>query len=425
MVGESRISRGRGVALALLSVLLLGVVSTAPARAAATPFNPVVTAGLGTDAARAPSSFSLKITQQDGEEQIGPLSIVLPRNPGFTVNTDVPGPDRQQIGSIHVVLYTGASPGRAPLTIDGTLNDDNSRAGCGGTSGRQCIVAILAVPGVGTVTAQLEIYEDSNGYRISGDLTDTWSNSSVAQIDGRLAELSTTLVSSVGSHTVVRNAEPGTWPLRYTLSSAAVAARGLHGDIQPPCAPDCKVDLVTAEHAPTAPVLQAPAAGSAYLVSSTPTTFTWAASTDRNGDPVTYTLVVDGAEVAFGSGLAATKQLAPGRHSWQVRASDDHSGSTLSGVRYLTVIDPVDALTFTSAISNDKLYVVPGAFVYKIPNNPYPLGAETATATADHGVIAYLGGFTLGIAYDGLTKSAAGYLNLGSLHRVFTDPPGA
>jgi len=405
-------------------MLLLGVITTGTARAATAPFKPVVTASLGTDAARAPSSFSLKITQQDGEEQIGPLSITLPRNPGFTVNTDVPGADRQQIGTIRVVLYTGPTPGRAPLTIDGTLNDDNSRASCGGTSGRQCIVAILNVPGVGAVTAQLEIYEGPGGYRISGDLTDTWADDSVAQIDGRLAELSTTLVASVGSHTVVRNPEPGTWPLRYSLTSAEVPSRGLHGGLQPTCAPSCKVDLTTKEYAPTAPGLQSPAAGSASLVSAAPTAFTWAAAWDRNGDPVTYTLILDGQEVASVSGTTAPAPLTPGRHSWQVRADDDHGGSATSALRHLTVIDPSTALTFTSAISGDKLYVVPGAFFYKIPNASYALGAETASATADRGAITHQGGFTLAIAYDATTASAAGYLNLGSMHRVFSDAPG-
>ncbi|MGQ0831596.1 MAG: hypothetical protein ACT4OV_07950 [Microthrixaceae bacterium] len=409
----------------MLIALLLSALGASPARAAA-PFNPVVTASLGTDAARAPSSFSLKITQQDGEEQIGPLSISLPRN-GFSVNTDVPGANRQQIGTIRVVLYTGTAPGRAPLTIEGTLNDDNdTRAGCGAGSGRQCILAILEVPGVGSVNAQIEISEaDPAVYAIVADLTSTWADPSVAQIDGRLAELSTTLFAKVGDHTVVRNADADTWPLRYSFTSANVPGRSLTGGLQPACAPGCKVDLVTKEYAPTPPFPQAPAAGAAFLGSAAPIEFAWTASTDRNVDPVTYTLILDGQPVYTGSALRTSVNVGPGQHSWQVRADDDHGGSSpLLAPRSFTVIDPNAAQVFTSAISGDRLYIVPGAFVYRINNNPYPLGAETASATADRGYVAFTGGFTLAIAYDAQASAASGYLNLGSLHRIFIDAPG-
>lgn len=426
MVGESNIFRGRrAAACAVLSALVMAGVSAAPARADSTNFRPVVTASLGTDAARAASSFSLKITQKDGEEQIGRLAIALPRNPGFTVNTDVPTTNGAQVGTIRVVLYTNPRPGT--LTIDGTLNDDNDRLGCGGTSGRQCIKANLNVPGVGTVSAQLEVNETTGAYTIAGDLTSTWADSSVAAIDARLSELSTTLYASVGSHTVVRNPPTaGTWPLRYELTSAEVPSRSLNGGRQPECTPSCSVGLVTKEYAPSAPGLVSPRQNSAYLTTAT-IPFAWSASTDRNGDPITYTLLVDGAPVAAGlTTRAVSASLPAGLHNWRVVADDGRGTPTNSFDWRVAVIDPASAITFTSVTNSDVLYVDPvlRAFVYQVADGASH-GAIAPSVTAPVGYIAFNGGFTLAMAYDATTGSAAGTFVGASQPRPFLDPPGS
>lgn len=429
MVGESKIFRGRrAVACAALGALVTAGVGAAPARADSTNFHPVLTASLGTDAARAASSFSLKITQQDGEEQIGLLAIALPRSPGFTVNTDVPGGNGAQIGTIRVVLYTNPRP--ATLTIDGTLTDNNDRAGCGGPSGRQCIKANLNVPGVGTVSADLELIEGTGAYTIAGDLTSTWADPSVAAVDARLAELSTTLSAAVGAHTVVRNPPTaGTWPLRYDLTSASVPARGLIGGRQPDCAPTCQVDLVTKEYAPSAPGLISPRQNSAYLTTSI-IPFAWTAATDRNGDPLTYTLLVDGAPVLAGStSLTGSTTLPRGAHTWRIVA-DDGRGTPTSSVNWtVAVIDPSTALVFRSVTNNDVLHVDPAlhAFVYQVANGGQH-GGISPSANGPTGYIAFNGGnggFTLVATYDDLTRSAAGTFVGSSQTRPFLDPPGS
>lgn len=408
--------------MALLAALTLGAPLAAPAAAATKPFNPKVTVARSTPAARAATSFTVKITQTEGEEQIGDLKLLLPRNPGFLVNTNVAG-DGAQIGTIHVVLYTGPSPG-APLTIDGTLHDHNDRSFCTTQTGVQCVQARLQVADQ-EINAELEIYEDASSYRIQTDLTPTWGDSNVTQLQGRLAELSATLNATAGADTVVRNPSvAGSVPFTWDLTSASVPGRGYTGGLKPPCATSsCSINLVTSEYAPSAPGLQAPGAGAALFLSTSPTAFSWTAARDANGDPLTYALLIDGDVVAEGSGLSATYPLAAGQHSWRVIAKDDHGFETSSAARTLTVIDPGTALVFTS-INNDRLYIVPGAYLYTIDGNPKPLGSETPSATVDQGYVVATGAFTLAIAYDATTRSAAGSLTIGNTRRVFTDLPG-
>lgn len=416
-------------AIAAGFVVAAGAVTTAtPGAQAASPFNPVLTASTSTDAARAATSFSARLTQNDGEEQIGQLSIALPRSPGFVLNTDIPGSNGGQIGTIRVVLYTDPRP--ATLAVDGTLNDDNARAGCGGATGRQCIIANLTVPGIGTVAAQLEIYELAGAYSVQSDLTSTWADPNVAAINARLAELSTTIFATTGTptHTVLRNpSTAGSWPVAYSFTSASVPSRGLTGGLTPPCAPNCAVNLLSKEYAPSAPGQSSPAANGAYL-STAPINFSWGASTDRNGDDVTYTLLIDGTVVASGSPTSVLRpagSIAPGRHTWQVRADDGHSTPVSSTVSAFTIVDPAAALTFISATNGDRLYLdtTNHAFVYQI-NGGNRHGAEAASVTAERGSIAFTSGFNLVLAYDTATNAAAGVLVAGQVRREFADAPG-
>jgi len=424
VLGESRISRGRrAAACALASALLIGLVGAVPAQADSTNFHPVVTAGLGTDAARAPSSFSLKITQNDGEEQIGRLAITLPRNPGFMVNTDVPGSNGGQIGTIRVVLYTDPRPGT--LTIEGTLNDDNGRVGCHNIP-RQCIVANLNVAGQ-NVQAKLEINELTGAYSIEGDLTGTWADPSVGAIDARLAELSTTLFAKAGAHTIVTNpAAADTWPLTYSLTSASVPGRSI-GDRTPTCGTVCTIPLTTREYAPTRPGLQTPANGAAYLASAS-IPFSWAPSSDANGDTLTYKLFVDDTEVVpLGpTGRTASVSLPPGLHEWRVQVDDGHGRTNDSVVWKVTTIDGATALRFVSATNADVLYVDPvrRAFVYQVANGGQ-YGGISPTANGLTGYIAFNGGFTLAATYDDTTRSAAGTFVGSGQTRPFLDPPGS
>lgn len=407
--------------MALLGALTLGAALAAPAAAATKPFNPKVSVSRSTDAARAATQFTVKITQTEGEEQIGDLKLLLPRNPGFLVNTDVAG-DGAQIGTIHVVLYTGPSPG-APLTIDGTLHDHNDRSFCTTQTGVQCVQARLRFAEQ-EINAELEIYEDLSSYRIQTSLTSTWADSSVTQLQGRLSELSATLNARAGTETVVKNpATAGSVPFTWDFTSASVPERGYTGGVKPPCAPSsCSINLVSKEYAPSAPGLQAPGAGTARFVSTSPTAFSWTAARDANDDPLTYTLVVDNTGVSSGPGLSAMQQLSAGRHSWKVIATDDRGFETSSAVRTITVIDPADAQVFTST-NNDKLYIVNGAYLYLITGTSTPLGGETPSATEGQGYVVATGAFTLAIAYDETTSSAAGYLTVGNTRRVFTDLP--
>lgn len=416
--------RGRWSALALLTALLLGSAATAPAQADSTNFNPVVTASLGNDAARAASSFSLKITQADGEEQIGKLAIALPHTSAFTVNTDVPGTDGAQIGTIHVLLYTNPRPGT--LTIDGTLNDDNSRPGCHVPATRQCILANLDVAGQ-PVRAQLEINEIGGTYSIEGDLTSTWADPNVGAIDARLAELSTTLVAKVGAHAVITNpATAGSWPLTYRLTSAQVPGRSVGGRV-PVCDPGCSVPLTTTEYSPGKPGLQSPANGAAYL-STTPIRFAWGASSDRNGDTVTYELLVDGAPVLplDPTGRTADVALAPGTHTWLVRADDGHGLRSESPIWNVTTIDASTALRFESTTNGDVLHIDPArhAFVYQVAGSGQ-YGAVAQSANGPTGYLAFNSGFTLAIAFDDTTRSAVGTFSGANQTRPFLDPPGA
>lgn len=413
------ISRGRrAAAVTVMGALLFGVTGAPPARAAGT-FDPQVTVTRTSDAARAATSLSLKITQSDDEDQIGKVALTLPRAPGFTVNTDVPGSNGAEIGTIRIVLFS--DPGRTKVTINGTLADDNERAGCGPTSNprRQCIIANLSVAGV-QVRAQLEIYEDSaplpSVYRITGDLTSTWADPNVQSINAHLAELSTTLYASVGGHTVIRNPDiAGTWPFAYDLKSTTNGTQ--------PCAAtsSCKIDLASVEYAPNAAAQQTPV-DSAAVLSTSATPFRWAPSWDANGDSVSYQLLVDDIEQASGPATSASLSLAPGNHTWKVVATDSTGRSTTSLTRALTVVDPSLAQVFTG-LNGDKLYVVPGAFVYVISGST-ALGTATASATPDRGsIVANGSGFTLVVAYDAATGTAAGALNFGSVRRGFVDPP--
>lgn len=422
VAGSTSPLRRRGCALAALVLALVSVSSGLPARADSTNFTPAVIASLGTDAARAPSSFSLKITQPDGQEQIGKLAIALPQTGAFTVDTDVPGSDGAQIGTIRVVLYTDPRPGR--LTIDGTLHDDNARSLCVTNATIQCIVAKLNVAGQ-TVTAKLEIREVDGTYSIEGDLTSTWASDEVSAIDARLAELSTTLFANVASHNVVRNPPTaGTWPLTYRLESAAVPGRSVGGR-EPACAPSCKVDLGTREYAPTAPTPAAPAHGAAQL-SSTPVAFAWHGASDANGDAPTYTLVVDDTlEIPTGAATTASLSLSPGAHTWRVRADDGHGHTSTSPTWTVTTVDATRALRFHST-SGDDLFVDPAlhAFVYRLADGR-EFGAVTSSASGPTGYIAFNGAFTLAVAYDDPSRSAAGTFLGARLTRPFLDTPDA
>ena len=117
---------------------------------------------------------------------------------------------------------------------------------------------------------------------------------------------------------------------------------------------------VVANTAPTVPALTAPA-DSAQLTTGTPV-FTWAASTDANGDTVSYQIQIDdnndfSSPAVSQSGLSVTSftpgsALPNGTYFWRVRASDDLTSSAYSTVRTFSIdtqpptvlsIDAVDA----------------------------------------------------------------------------------
>lgn len=391
----------------------------APAHADPTNFHPVVTANLGYDAARQPSPFSLKITQQDGEEQIGAVRIALPRSPGYTVHTDVPG-DGAQIGTIHVVLYTDPHPG-GTLTIDGTLNDDN-RPDCAIVGVKQCIKAILNVAGQ-TVTASLVINETTDFYTIVGDLAPTWNDPNVKAIHAGLAELSTTLWASANGQTVFKNPDVGGYfPLSYSLRSVPPTAN--QAGSTPDCGETCTVPLYPNEYAPTPPWLVAPANGAAVLAGSA-VTFNWAASFDANGDTVTYQWTLDGATVDKFDQRSAITSLEPGRHTWSVTASDGHGLTGFSGESTVIAIDPATpTLRFLSVANGDVLYVSPSqsAFVYVLPSGAQ-YGAVTSSASGPNGYILFSGAFQLLAGYDAVTKTAVGTFLGANDTRPFIDPP--
>lgn len=405
----------RSVVVGLLVALLLGVVGLVPARAAGT-FEPVVTVSTSNDAARAATPFSLKITQDDGEDQIGPIQLDLARDPGFTVDTDVPGSNGTQVGTLQIVVFTDPRP--STLTLDGRLLDDNDRAGCD-AGVRQCIIAeIQDVPGYGPVSAQLEIEESVPGvYRIAGDLTDTWANPAVQQIHAGLKELSATLNATSGSHVIVRNPQTaGTWDFDYRLESLTGAVR------------EATLPLTSVEYPPTVPAQILPAYDSVHL-STQPIDFVWLPSTDRNDDTITYTLEVDGQapiEVPAPD-THALVTLSPGTYEWLVTATAD--GDTASSGRgRVIVIDPnaPTSYTFTSIPNGDKLYVDPvqHVFVYRQANGALS-GARSSGANVDRGLITNTSGFTLVMTYDNTLRAATGAFIQGGARREFVDPAGA
>src|SRR5581483_7809424 len=116
---------------------------------------------------------------------------------------------------------------------------------------------------------------------------------------------------------------------------------------------------VTANNAPAAPALTAPA--DAALTNDNTPTFTWAAAADADNDTLTYTLQV-ATDAAFnnlvsltpGAGnLSAltytpTSTLADGTYYWRVRAADDLTSGAFSAPRQFTVDTAPPATTSIS-----------------------------------------------------------------------------
>jgi len=416
----------------LVAAALLGTSMTAlnaPSAVADEGFDPTLTVTRSSDAARAESNLGLRIQQADNEDQIGKIRIALSND--FTLDTDVAG-SNAQIGTLNVVLYT--TPARTQVTLTGTLHDGNDPSAWTCGSAAQCVIARInldaLVPGAGTIDVPLPITDDGNVYAIEGDLTDTWKSQEAQAIQARLKDLSATIFKSQGGETIFRNPlTAGDRTLTYEFASAEVPGYSEGGKV-PNCGPACDIALAAKEYAPSAPGLRTP--GNLTATVDPDVDFSWFASTDPNGDPITYSFELDEAATDVGIALSLSDQLTPGVHQWRVIASSTPPGgatdSTPSGLRRLAVLGESNSFVFTDAVGSDQLFVSPeaGAFVYleSQMHGGAEYGRMRDSLGDPAGTIIHNESFVLSAVYDGATGTAAGTFSTGlnAVPRTFTDP---
>lgn len=115
--------------------------------------------------------------------------------------------------------------------------------------------------------------------------------------------------------------------------------------------------------APSAPTLNSPADGA--TVTSTPTTIRWNNSTDCDGDPLTYTYVVDTENpptppyIATGTTTGTTSSPFPVEHMrtyyWRVRANDGFEDGNWSSVWSFNVRLPTVMITIQTNVSGGTI----------------------------------------------------------------------
>lgn len=423
----------RRTASALIAAAALAVVlPSSPARA--DDFSPTISVTRSSNAARAAAGLTLKAEQPDGQEQVGSIKLRLPG--AFTFNTDAAG-DGAQIGTLAASLYINPRP--STLTITGTIHDNNHAcpADAPPPPYRQCMLALVSVPGVGDFEISLVVPIDqvTGDYVVEADIASLWSEDYVRGIDGRLKDITLAFPARVGNHVVFRNPQVAAedYTFTYELRSARIDALGYTGGRSPACGDVCSVLLPAREANPSVPSLRSPGHGS-VTTSATNVTFSWNPSNDANGDAVSYVATVTGPagvqEISTNATSAPVGALAPGAYTWKVVATDATGRQASTATASFRVLDRATAVSFT-ATSGDSLLVFAAddIVIYRLAGPATlanELSATQAGLEADRGVLnVETPAFRLAGAYESTAKTAALTLvPTSGGARTFTDLPG-
>ncbi|MDP9069351.1 MAG: hypothetical protein M3N53_13540 [Actinomycetota bacterium] len=156
-----------------ISLGALALVVAFPALAAAGDFSPEFSFTLSDTRVKANPQMTLKLAQENGEEELGHVTLKIPA--GFKLPPDAAVPNNDQIGtgSITIAAGPGCRPGaplgdaKAPFTAPATLReqdraDDQADAG---------IYAVWVLDISGVTKVPLEIRgSKATGYTIDGDI---------------------------------------------------------------------------------------------------------------------------------------------------------------------------------------------------------------------------------------------------------------